>query len=196
MSKLSSIAASALFLVSATVLPSLVSAAETTPGISGRDAAASECLSFNKYGPAQLVSAVEDGLGDWVVWVRDKDDDLWICNASAEGNVYVNTMIRGDLLAGAGVRASAIQPIAHNPASAPSALEGATRLCAAAGRHVGADRVVINIPDGVGDRIVWLQDADNSYWLCTASADAKLFVFERVRSPLNQGAAGPSFRAA
>lgn len=195
MSKLGLTAAGALILslVAASSTPSL--AAEARIGISASAAATSVCLTVNKFAPAQAVKTVEDGLGDFIVWVRDKDADLWLCNASAEGNVYVNKQIRGDLLAGAGERAISIQPVAHTSSGAGAATDNATRLCEAAGRHVGARRVVATLDDGVGDRIVWLQGGDDSYWLCNASADAKLFVFERVHSPLNAGAAGPDFRA-
>ena len=194
MSRLSLTAAGALYfsLVVASA-PSL--AAESGLGISASAAATSVCLAANEFAPAQAVKTVEDGLGDFVVWVRDKDNDLWLCNASAEGNVYVNKPIRGDLLAGAAARAVSIHPIAHTSSGAGAATDNSTRLCEAAGRHVDARRVVTTIEDGVGDRIVWLQGRDSSYWLCNASADAKLFVFERVSSPINAGAAGPDFRA-
>ena len=195
MAKLSLIAATALLASVGAFASTPSTAAETTIGISGRDAAISVCLSFNEYGPVQAEAAAEDGLGDWIVWVRDKDKDLWMCNASAEGNVYANTLIRGDLLKGAGERAIALLPVAHT-ASGNAQAEKAERLCAAAGRKVDAARVVMTVDDGVGDHIVWLQGSDQSYWLCNASSDAELFVFERVHSPLNAGAAGPAFRAA
>ena len=192
MSRLTTIAAAAF--VTAGALSSAPSiAAELHAGISGRDAAASECLSFNKYGPAELVATAEDGLGDWIVWVRDKDEDLWMCNASADGNVYVNKLIRGDLLHGAGERVIALQPVAQ---TASDASDKAEQVCAAAGRKVDATRILANVFDGVGDRIVWLQGNDHSYWVCNASDEAKLYVFERVRAPINAGAAGPDFRAA
>ena len=126
----------------------------------------------------QAVKAVDDGLGDWIVWLRDKDNDLWMCNASAEGNVYANTLIKGDRLAGRGEEAIALMPVAYTPSALPAA-EKAERVCAAAGRKVDATRLVTTVEDGVGDYIVWLQGSDHSYWLCNASADAKLYVFER-----------------
>lgn len=194
MAKLSLIAATAL-LASVGAFASTPSSAEPTTGISGRDAATSVCISFNKYGPVQAEAAVEDGLGDWIVWVRDKDKDLWMCNASAEGNVYANILIRGDLLEGAGAQAIALLPVAHTaPGNADA--EKAERLCAAAGRKVDATRIVATVGDGVGDYVVWLQGGDQSYWLCNASSDAELFAFEPIHSPLNAGATGPTFRAA
>jgi hypothetical protein len=195
MSRLSLTAAGALLFSVVAVASTSSVAAQSRIGISAGDAATSVCLTVNEFAPAQVVKTVEDGLGDFIVWVRDKDGDLWLCNASAEGNVYVNKLIRGDLLAGAGKRAISIQPVAHTSSGAGAATDNATRLCEAAGRHVDARRVVATTEDGVGDRIVWLRGGDNSYWLCNASAEAKLFVFERVSSPINAGAAGPDFRA-
>jgi hypothetical protein len=193
MSKLSLITAAAL-VASIGALGSAPSAAETVSRISNRDAATSSCLSFNDYQPAEAVATVEDGLGDWIVWVRDKDRDVWMCNANAEGNVYANAQIRGDLLRGSGKRAIALQPVAHTQGHLAGA-ETAERLCAAAGRKVDATPFV-TVEDGAGDHAVWLRGGDQSLWLCNASDKAELFVFERIRSPLNAGAAGPSFRAA
>ena len=51
----------------------------------GREEAAEACQAINEYGPAEMVETVEDGLGDWLVWVKDKDGDLWMCNANADG---------------------------------------------------------------------------------------------------------------
>ena len=153
------------------------------------------CASVNEYAPVQPVKAVEDGLGDWIVWVRDKDSDLWICNASAEGNVYANTLIKGDRLAGRGEEAIALMPVAFTPTALPEA-DKAERVCAAAGRKVGAARVAMTVEDGLGDYVVWLQGADHSYWLCNASADAKLYVFQPIRSPINGSTAIAGFRAA
>lgn len=195
MSKISLIAATAL-LASAGAFASTPSvAAEPERGISSEQAASAVCVSVNQYGPVQAVKAVEDGLGDWIVWVRDKDSDLWMCNASAEGNVYANTLIKGDRLAGRGEEAIALMQVAYTPSQLPAA-EKAERVCAAAGRKVDATRLVATVEDGLGDYIVWLQGGDNSYWLCNASADAQLYVFEPIRSPINGSAAAAGFRAA
>ena len=58
----------------------------------------------NEYKPAKLSEAVEDGLGDWIVWVEDTDGDLWLCNANATGDVYANVFLEGDLLGGEGAQ--------------------------------------------------------------------------------------------
>jgi hypothetical protein len=195
MTKFSLVAATAFF-ASACALASISpSAAEPVQGMSAEQAAAAVCLSVNEYGPVQAEMAVEDGLGDWIVWVRDKDNDLWLCNASAEGNVYTNSLIKGDRLAGRGEEAIALMQVAYTPSALPAA-EKAERVCAAAGRKVDATRHVATVEDGLGDYVVWLQGNDHTYWLCNASGDAKLYVFEPIRSPINGTSASAGFRAA
>jgi hypothetical protein len=193
--KISMIAATALFALGGAFASTASVAAEPTRGISPQDAALGVCASVNQYAPVQPVKITEDGLGDWIVWLRDKDNDLWICNASAEGNVYANTLIKGDRLAGRGEEAIALMPVAFTPSALPEA-DKANRVCAAAGRKVDATRIVTTVEDGLGDYIVWLEGSDHTYWLCNASADAKLFVFENIRSPINGSAASAGFRAA
>ena len=195
MSKLSLVAATALLVSCGAFAAAPSGAIEAAHGISPEQAATAVCASVNEYGPVQLVKAVEDGLGDWVVWLRDKDNDTWMCNASAEGNVYANTLIKGDRLAGRGEEAIALMPVAYAPSALPAA-EKAERVCAAAGRKVDATRLVTTVEDGVGDYIVWLQGSDHAYWLCNASADAKLYVFQPIRSPINGSTAVAGFRAA
>ena len=165
------------------------------PSMSAEQVAIAVCLSVNQYGPVQAAKAVEDGVGDWIVWVRDKDNDLWLCNASAEGNVYASVLIKGDRLAGRGEEAIALMQVAHTPSAMPEA-EKAERVCAAAGRKVDARRLVAIVEDGLGDYVVWLQGNEHTYWLCDASGDAKLYVFERVRFPIPGSTANAGFRAA
>ena len=193
MTKIAVFAAAALLVGAFASSPSVATEPTTNPA--GRQVAAEACLAFSEYGPAQVAQAAEDGLGDWLVWVRDKDNDLWLCNASSEGNVYANTLLRGDLLAGRGPQVVALQPVAHTPPRLAAA-ETAERLCAAAGRKVDATKVVTTVEDGTGDYVVWLAASDQSYWICNASADAKLYVFDHVLSPLNKGHVDPANRSA
>jgi hypothetical protein len=195
MSKISLIAATALLVSGGAFASAFSAAAEPAHGISEQQAASAVCASVNEYGPVQAVKAVEDGLGDWIVWVRDKDSDLWMCNASAEGNVYANTLIKGDRLGGRGEEAIALMQVAYTPSQLPAA-EKAERVCAAAGRKVDAMRLVATVEDGLGDYVVWLQGSDHSYWLCNASANAQLYVFAPIRSPINGSTAVAGFRAA
>jgi hypothetical protein len=191
--KIGVIAAAALLVGAFASAPSAASEQPAAPD--GRDVAAQACLSINEYGPAEVTSTVEDGLGDWIVWVRDKDGDLWLCNASSQGNVFANAMTRGDLLAGRGQQALALMPVTR-ASSVAATSETAERLCAAAGRKVDATRVVTSVEDGTGDYVVWLAASDGSYWLCNASADAKLYIFEHVDNPLNQTPIDPANRSA
>jgi len=161
----------------------------TVPG--DRQSAIAACLGFNDYAPARAVEAAPDGMGDWTVWVRDKDEDLWMCNASAGGDVYANVLIQGDLLAGAGEETIALVPASvRTDASDPAGK--AERLCAAVGDLIEDVSVVATVADGVGDYVVWLKGGNESYWMCNASADFKLYVFEPVQYPLDGGVTSPA----
>ena len=154
----------------------------------GMATAESACTAVNEHSPVEVAATVPDGVGDWVVWLKDKDADLWLCNASSAGAVYANTMMEGDLLAGDGTALVGMQPVS-NPGRARSLranpAETATALCVAVGSYIEDMQVVATVEDGVGDYLVWLQNADEAFWLCNASADAKLYDFEPVDMPLN-----------
>ena len=69
------------------------------------DAAAHEvaikaCSTVNPSQPVSVVNAVDDGsgIGFSLVWLNDKDNNLWMCDADAEGNVYSYTIVASDLL--------------------------------------------------------------------------------------------------
>lgn len=145
----------------------------------GHDSAVAACLDFNGYKPAELVDAAEDGLGDWIVWVRDKDEDLWLCNANEEGSVYANVLLKGDLLSGEGS-----QLLPEEDRSGPAGR--AERLCAEVGGHMENLEIVATVDDALGDYLVWLKKDDDSYWMCNASADDKLYAFEEVHYPLEE----------
>ncbi len=158
-----------------------------TAADSGMATAAAACQSVNQHAPVEPVGTVADGLGDWLVWTKDKSGDLWLCNASSDGAVYANTMMEGDLLSGDGVALVSVQPASTsgrrfarvNPA------ETAAALCTTVGSYIEDMHAVATVEDGLGDYLVWLQNADEEYWLCNASADAKLYDFEPVDMPLN-----------
>lgn len=154
----------------------------------GQTTAVAACQAINEHAPLETVGAVEDGMGDWLVWTKDKDGDLWLCNASSEGAVFANTMMEGDLLAGDGATLINVQPASNTSRSRfvqSDPAETATALCTAVGNYIEDMQVVATVEDGLGDYLVWLQNADDAYWLCNASADAKLYDFEPVDMPLN-----------
>lgn len=150
----------------------------------GVETAINACLDVNEYLPAEAIEVVQDGLGDWLVWIEDKDTDLWMCNASEDGAVYANVMMEGDLLAGSGFdminySETAGRGLRLGPAST------AELLCAAIGNTIEDMDVVETVDDGLGDYLVWLENTTGDLWLCNASADAKLYAFEPVDYPLN-----------
>jgi hypothetical protein len=179
---IAAVALSASLAVSASVP---VSAGSGANDAVERKTAESACLGFNARGPAELVKSAPDGLGDWIVWVRDKGEDLWMCNASAEGNVYANARIDGDLLAGAGEQTIALVPVAARIAASGAAAK-AERLCVAVGTLIEDVTVAATVDDGIGDFVVWLKNGRDAYWMCNASADGKLYVFEAVKYPINE----------
>lgn len=148
-----------------------------------RQSAIDACLNANEFGPATMVQAAADGFGDWLVWVEDRDGDLWSCNADGDGRVYMNVVVAGDLLEGRGGE------FLHGERTAAAkdedaGAEGASRdLCVGVAGLTQAVAVVATVPDGLGDSLVWLRLADGQLWMCDASADGKLFVFEPVGLP-------------
>jgi hypothetical protein len=46
--------------------------------------------------------------------------------------------------------------------------------------------IVATVDDAMGDYLVWLKNGEDSYWMCNASSDAKLYTFEAVQYPLDQ----------
>jgi len=172
----------ALILVHA---PALAGEPAADPGLATANAA---CQAVDASAPREVAATVADGLGDWLVWLKDRDSNVWLCNASSEGAVFAHTRMEGDLLAGDGAAMISIHP-AGNPARARplrvDPAETAAALCAAVGRYIEDMQVVATVEDGVGDYLVWLQNAEEGLWMCNASADAKLYDFEPVEMPLN-----------
>ena len=68
---------------------------EKDMALAERDAAISACIGFNEYKPAHMLEAANDGMGDWIVWVEDTEGDLWLCDATGDGDVYANVYYRG-----------------------------------------------------------------------------------------------------
>ena len=165
-------------------------AAEITPD--GKNKAAEACQAMNQYGPVEVQTVADDGLGDWVVWVKDKDGDLWMCNANSHGAVFTNVMMQGDLLKGDGNALVGLQNIGNGISGGAQEAEA---LCTAVGSHIENMQVVTTVEDGLGDYITWLKNADDQLWVCNASGDAKLYDFETVDLPLN-GVAPVELRSA
>ena len=165
------------------------------PGMGqARQAAADACLVRNEFAPASVVEAVPDGMGDWLVWVKDRDGDLWSCNADAQGLIYVNVFVGGDMLEGGGAD---FLPEQATPAGPGEAAQTRARdLCLGVAGLTQAVSVVATTLDGLGDTLVWLRLSDGQLWLCDASADAELFVFEPVGFPVDPQDDAPVLSAA
>jgi hypothetical protein len=64
--------------------------AQAAPADPDHDAAIKACSTVNPAQPVTVLSAVNDGsgIGFSLVWMNDKDGNLWMCDADANGNVY------------------------------------------------------------------------------------------------------------
>jgi hypothetical protein len=151
------------------------------------DKAIEACSAANRYGPVEVAGTVADGMGDWLIWIKDKDSELWLCNASEQGAVYANIYMEGDLLRGSGAELIGFQTAANrNRTQGPAPATTAESLCSAIGGYIEDMTIVATVEDGMGDYLIWLKNANEQLWLCNASADAKLYSFEPVDLPLNE----------
>jgi hypothetical protein len=122
-------------------------------------------------------------MGDWIVWVKDKDEDLWLCNADKDGDVYANVLLNGDMLDGEGSQLISDDNGANRH---PGPAESAKRLCAAVGSTKEELEIAATVDDALGDYVVWLKNKSGAYWMCNASSDDKLYTFEQVEYPIDQ----------
>lgn len=67
----------------------LQTVANTTGGAAPADVAAAVCMGVGNYiEPMQVVVTVEDGLGDYVTWMKNASEQLWLCNSSGDAKIY------------------------------------------------------------------------------------------------------------
>jgi hypothetical protein len=152
----------------------------------GRENANHSCMAVNDYAPTRLVGTVEDGLGDWLVWVEDKDGDLWMCNANSDGAVYANVLMEGDLLKGTGAELIGYQATGDRGRTRGfDPVSAAETLCSTIGNYIEEMQIVATVEDGLGDYLVWLQNGEEGLWMCNASSAAELYSFEPVDMPIN-----------
>lgn len=146
------------------------------------EAAIEACADESFYAPVTVVEAVGDGLGDLLVWLEDRNGDLWMCNADAWGTVYVNVLIEGDLLNGSGLSLVGWQDDIPVDGQRPNPQFEAERLCmAVVDRHHAETTVwTTAVADGMGDYLVWLETEEGSLWACNASASGILFALEPI----------------
>ena len=88
-----------VFLVAMATAAPVFASANAEPAETGHEAAIKACSTVNPTQPVTVLSAVDDGtgIGFSLVWLNNKDGNLWMCDADADGNVYVYSILTGDL---------------------------------------------------------------------------------------------------
>jgi hypothetical protein len=171
-------------LASLGLILSPVSAEE--PAATGHDAAIKACSTVNPKQPVEVLNAVDDGsgIGFSLVWLKDIDGNLWMCDADSQGNVYTYTILTGDLLAGTGPELIGLQPASNGTLDGdPKTI--AEKVCVA---HLeGGGKVLVSAADGLDSDpgfIVFVQDNAGNFHICNATGDAMIWAFEPVGDPL------------
>jgi hypothetical protein len=100
-------AVGALSVTALALIPASAETAETT-----HEAAIETCSTVSPFQPVEAIGAVEDGsgIGFSLVWLNDAKDNLWMCDADAEGFVYSYSLVTDDLLTGSGPELVGLQP--------------------------------------------------------------------------------------
>jgi hypothetical protein len=144
------------------------------------------CSTVNPSQPVSVVNAVDDGsgIGFSLVWLTDKANNLWMCDADAEGNVYSYTIVAKDLLSGGGPELIGLQ-LASDGTYDGQPQDVAAKVCVAYLKG-GGEVVHIN-PDGLDIApgfIVFVKDSSGHTYLCNATGDAGVWAFEAIGEPL------------
>ena len=181
--KRNSLILGAAALASAALMLASANAEETAVN---HDAAIKACSTANPSQPVKIVNAVEDGsgLGFSLVWLNDKDDNLWMCDADADGNVYAYTLVGKDLLEGSGAELIGLQDADF---SEENPQEVAEKVCAAYLKD-GGGTVLATAADGYEQDpgfILFVADQAGKYYLCNATSDAAVWAFEPIGDPIN-----------
>lgn len=161
-------------LLAATLFPAAASAAR--PSQFEAAAATSACVAFNP--GADVIKTVEDGVGDYLVWVHMPNADMIACNANANGEVFANVITGHDLLGGAGAAFVEVVSASNDPALSAETACGQARPQA---------DVYTSAPDGLGDYLVWMEEGEGIV-LCNASAEGEIYILEEVGAPLEMTA--------
>ena len=164
----------------------VLASANAEPVDAGHEAAIKACSTVNPAQPVKVVNAVDDGsgIGFSLVWLNDKDGNLWMCDADSDGNVYSYTILTKDLLEGGGGELIGLQ------LTADGTVEGepqqiAEKVCVAYLTDGG--KVLASAPDGLDEDpgfLVFVQDSAGAFHLCNATGDAMIWAFEPIGEPL------------
>jgi hypothetical protein len=163
-----------------------LNAAKAAPADTSHEAAIKACSVVNPTQPVTVLSAVNDGsgIGFSLVWLNDKDGNLWMCDADADGNVYTYSIVKSDLLGGTGPELIGLQQTA-NGGFVGQPQKTAEKICAAYLMEGG--KVLMSAPDGFENDpgfVVFVADKAGANYLCNATGDAMIWAFEPVGDPL------------
>jgi hypothetical protein len=144
------------------------------------------CSGVNPSQPVKVLNAVDDGsgIGMSLVWLTDKDNNLWMCDADSEGNVYSYTIVASDLLSGGGPELIGLQ-LASDGGDDVQPQDVAAKVCVAYLKDGG--EVVHIAEDGLEVSpgfIVFVKDGSGHTFLCNATGDAGVWAFEPIGEPL------------
>lgn len=144
------------------------------------------CVAVNEYQPVNTLAAVEDGRGNSLVWLQDVDEDLWLCNADKQGDIFAYEVVDGDLLEGKGSALTEEESSSGERDSQATAERVCQMMVAAPPAEILASR-----EDGLaGDDwtsafAVFVRDSDKNEFLCNATGDAEIFAFAEIGEPLD-----------
>jgi len=161
----------------------LLASANAAPAQTDHEAAIKACSTVNPSQPVKVVNAVDD-FGFSLVWLNDKDGNLWLCDADADGNVYVYSILTGDLLEGAGGELIGLQ-LASDGTYEGEPQKIAEKVCAAYLNDGGM--VLASTPDGFESDpgfAIFVEDTKGGHYLCNATGDAMIWAFEPIGEPL------------
>ncbi len=179
---LGTVAASALSLAAFALSP-----ASATAGDPEHATAIEACSAVNPFQPVETLGAVDDGsgIGFSLVWLNDAKDQLWMCDADAEGLVYSYSLVTTDLLEGIGPELIGLQP-ASNGSFDGQPQDVAEKVCAAYLTDGGT--VLSSRPDGLGidpGYLIFIGGTAGDLYLCNATGDAMVWAFEPIGDPLS-----------
>jgi sugar lactone lactonase YvrE len=123
-------------------------------------------------------------LGFSLVWLNDKDGNLWMCDADDGGKVYSYAMVTSDLLDGDGPDMIGLQ-LASDGTYDGMPQDIAEKVCAAYLTDGG--KVLASASDGLETDpgfIVFVGDKAGKYYFCNATADAAVWAFAPIGDPL------------
>jgi hypothetical protein len=164
----------------------VLASANAAPVETGHEVAIKACSTVNPSQPVTVVNAVDDGsgIGFSLVWLNDKDGNLWMCDADANGNVYTYSIVKSDLLAGAGAEMIGLQ-LTSNGTYEGEPQKIAEKVCAAYLTDGGKE--LASTPDGLESDpgfVIFVKDNAGNFHLCNATGDAMIWAFEPMGEPL------------